>query len=372
VAVAYTQAVFVGWGTFTLGQFAGATAASLAYGLLSTHAVQTWLQRTSSVLQIFYFVLQAILAATVIYLFQAIGFIGLIVLPLASQAVLFLLAPWSALGFALALASVLVPIGILGGWLAIFQGGLAYLAGLVFVALFTRIVLDERQANHEAQRLAVELRTANQKLREYASQVEELAAAKERNWLAREIHDSLGHYLTVINVQLEAARAVCQRDPEKAIQVLAKAQALTQEGLREVRSSVAALRQSPLEGRPLAQAIGLLLQGSHVSGLVVNFETVGKARPLSHQADLALYRAAQEGLTNVGKHARANQAKLTLDYSPDHVVRLVLQDNGVGANNPQGGFGLLGLRERVQLLGGQLRTSSKPGIGFTLEVEIPA
>ena len=101
---------------------------------------------------------------------------------------------------------------------------------MVFVVVFTQIAVREREARAEVERLAAELTEANRKLREYADQVEELATARERNRLAREIHDSLGHYLTVVNVQIEAARAVID-DRDRALDVLRKAQLLTHEGL---------------------------------------------------------------------------------------------------------------------------------------------
>ncbi|MCX5976820.1 MAG: sensor histidine kinase [Coprothermobacterota bacterium] len=371
VAAAYAQAVLVGWDAFTLWQFLGATLAVLAYGALSAHWVQVRLQRSTLVLQLLYFVIQAALAATVITLFGASGFIGLIVLPLASQAVLFLPTPWPVFGFTLALGAVLLPIAWTGGWQAILQVGLAYLAGLVFVALFTQVALDERRANQEAQRLTRELQEANLQLRRYAAQVEELATTKERNRLAREIHDSLGHYLTVVNVQLEAARLTCETDPQRALQSLAQAQAMTREGLAEVRRSVASLRQPATEGRPLAERIARLVEESQAHGLALEFSVSGELPPLSPQAELTLFRAAQEGLTNVRRHAKASHATLILDCSGTQSVRLSLVDNGGGAAQPQDGFGLLGLRERVQLLGGAMHTVTEPGAGFSLEVELP-
>lgn len=371
VAAAYAQAVLVGWGTFTLWQFLGASLAALAYGTLSTHWVQVRLQRSTLFLQLLYFVIQAVLAGTVITLFAASGFIGLIVLPLASQAVLFLPTPWPVFGFTLALGAVLLPIAWTGGWQAILQVGLAYLAGLVFVALFTQVTLDERRANREAQRLTRELKEANLQLRRYAAQVEELATTKERNRLAREIHDSLGHYLTVVNVQLEAARLTCEVDPQKALQSLTQAQAMTKEGLAEVRRSVASLRQPATEGHPLVERIACLVEESQAHGLALELSVTGELALLSPQTEQTLYRAAQEGLTNVCRHAAASRATLILDYSGAQSVRLSLRDNGGGAVQPRAGFGLLGLRERVALLGGSLRTTTEPGAGFTLEVELP-
>jgi signal transduction histidine kinase len=186
----------------------------------------------------------------------------------------------------------------------------------VFVVVFTRVASSEREAR-------TALAEANQRLRDHAAQVEELATTKERNRLAREIHDSLGHYLTVINVQIGAAQAILERDRPRALDHLSKAQALTQEGLAEVRHSVAALRASPIEGRPLPIALGALAEQWNAAGLRTELMVAGTIRTLSPQINRALYRAAQEALTNVGKHALATRVDVRLDYA-DGVVRLTV------------------------------------------------
>ena len=98
----------------------------------------------------------------------------------------------------------------------------------------------------------------------------------------------------------------------------------------------------------------------------------GTALSLTPQVNLTLYRAAQEALTNVGKHAQASNVDLRLDYFDQGLVQLTVSDNGVGSSNSEGGFGLLGVRERVQLLNGAVRVRTVSGEGFSLEVELPA
>ena len=104
----------------------------------------------------------------------------------------------------------------------------------------------------------------------------------------------------------------------------------------------------------------------------VALTVAGNIHSLSPQADLTLYRTAQEALTNVGKHAKTSRADLTLEYRDDGSVRLRIEDDGVGSADSKGGFGLLGVRERVQLLGGQVSVQTEVGKGFALEVELPA
>ncbi len=213
---------------------------------------------------------------------------------------------------------------------------------------------------------------ARELLNEYTTQVEELATAKERNRLAREIHDNIGHYLTAVNMQIEAARAVMGSNPERAEQSLVKAQTLTKEGLAEVRRSVAALRTNPTENRPLHEAIELLVEEHRASGLNVDFQVEGAIRPCSAQVEITLYRIAQEALTNIRKHARATHADLILNYLNSSQVNLTVQDDGVGSADKGEGFGLVGIQERLKLLGGSIRISTQQGQGFMLRAEIPA
>jgi signal transduction histidine kinase len=212
---------------------------------------------------------------------------------------------------------------------------------------------------------------ANRKLREYAAQAEELATVKERNRLAREIHDGLGHYLTAINMQIAAGRAVMEGDPSLAQGPLGKAQELAQTGLAEVRRSVAALRASPLDNRPLREAVGALVDECRAAGIATEYAVHGEVRALAPQAEMTLYRVAQEGLTNVRRHAQASSAEIVLDYRQADGVRMTVHDNGLGSDDPSGGFGLLGVRERVHLLGGEVHIETAPGEGFTLWVEVP-
>ncbi|MHB1417835.1 MAG: sensor histidine kinase [Chloroflexota bacterium] len=316
-----------------------------------------------------YFGAQIGLAAAIMLLSRVSGALWLLTLPLVAQGVSVLSTRWAMVVGAATVAIFVVPIAYLAGLEVGLQALVGYLAGVVFVFVFTQLTVAERDARAEVERLAAELGEANLKLREYSVQVEELAMARERNRLARDIHDGLGHYLTTVNMQLEAARAVMEIDRPRALAAIDKAQTLTKEGLADVRRSVAALRASPTEGRTLAEALSALVEECRAAGVAAELTVTGEPRPLPPPAELTLYRAAQEGLTNVRKHARATRATLTVDFR-DGAVRLVVEDDGVGAEKADGGFGLLGLRERVHLLGGSVQVRTAPGRGFTLEVEV--
>jgi signal transduction histidine kinase len=236
-------------------------------------------------------------------------------------------------------------------------------AGFVFIVTFTELAHSERQAREQLQQ-------ANRQLAEYAAQVEQLATMRERNRLARDVHDTLGHYLTVINVQLEVVTKLIDSNPPRAKEAAVKAKELASEGLSEVRRSVSALRPSPLEDKPLPEAIRGLIETSRDAGLMVTFEQVGAAQVLSSEMETVLYRAAQESLTNIRKHAHASAANVCLAYTADE-VSLRVRDNGVGRHSDEDNVVLSALRERVAALNGTVLAENHREGGFVLEVTLP-
>jgi signal transduction histidine kinase len=308
-----------------------------------------------------YFVEQIAICGVILYLSQGVGI--LLFAPLAAYSVV-LLQRWGMVvicGLSLLLL-VFVDWRMGSPLLSILASVLSMLSAFVFVTVFTKALLDEALARDA-------LGEAHQQLREYAAQIETLATTVERNRLAREIHDSVGHYFTTINIQLEAARAILDEDPARARSTLEKVQMLTREGLGQIRNSVAALRTLPTENRSLPEALAELVRASQAEGGAITLNVIGTLPPLSSHLKFMLYRVAQEGLTNARKHAHAEHIEITLDGTNPHTVKLRIKDNGVGSVNATGGFGLLGVRERVLALDGQLRIVSTPGEGFLLEVE---
>jgi len=336
----------------------------VAYLAVGTYGFSKSRRSESQLKRIGYFIIQLSLAAILILLRGSSGELALILLPLAGQSALILPVQFMVPVCVLIYATLVMPLLLRSRWVDAIAIAIVYGTGIVFVVVFTRVAASERDAR-------TALAKANQLLRDHASEVEELATTRERNRLAREIHDGLGHYLTVVNVQIGAARAVLDQDRPRALEHLSKAQGLTQEGLAEVRHSVATLRASPTESRPLPQALAKLVEQWRAAGLSASLSVTGAVRPLSPQTTLALYRAAQEALTNVAKHAQANNVDVALDYQQPRVTQLSIRDDGVGSDSSEGGFGLLGVRERVQLLNGSVRASTEAGRGFTLEVEVP-
>lgn len=326
-----------------------------------------------------YFAIQLALAAAV-YLIADRGLVPnlvwLVLLPPVAYAVFMLETPGIVVVSLLTMAILTGSAYRWHGGAAAGFAALSFSFAIVFTLVFTLLAVHSEKARMDIQRLAGELGNANRQLREYALRVEELAATRERNRIAREIHDSLGHYLTAVNMQLEAARTLEASDPVRAHEAVAKAQSFTQEGLRDIRRSLAALRASPLDNRSLADGLRELVNQNHSPEIQTEFLVIGSPRPLPSPTELSLYRAVQEGLTNVRKHAQAKQVVVSLEYQTNQWVRVMVQDNGVGLPevNPapdNSGFGLLGLRERTQLLRGVVRLESPPGAGCTLTVEVP-
>lgn len=295
------------------------------------------------------------------------GALRIVLLPILAHAVIFLRWPGIALTASLCIGVYLTTLAqpVAGG------GLLGFLIEGTFTIVCMHMVVSTQKGRAEIERMAAELEAANRHLGAYAAQAEELAAARERNRMAREIHDSLGHYLTVVRVQLEAALAVHDRGGGLPLDAVKNAHALVGEGLREIRNSITALRASPMERRTLCEALLALVNENETAGLTVKMEVNGTERELSAAAGLTLYRAAQEGLTNVRKHAAGSAARLLLDFRADETVSLGVSDKGPGSTSTNGGFGLLGLRERAALLGGKFSTRSDPGQGFSLVIELP-
>ncbi len=317
-----------------------------------------------------YYVLQCTIVTALIFLSPSRGFFGIIVLPLAAQAIFDLRTRNALLVSAYLFGINILLWAIPYGWRGAYEACINYSAGFAFTLFFAAITRQALMARKREEKLRQEVEAANRQLRDYAEQAGDLATTRERNRVAREIHDGVGHYLTVIKTQLDAAAALLPAQPGKARESILKAARLSGEALDDVRRSVGVLRTDT--GRPpLPEALKeLVAQGSPIPAFAIE----GAPRPLASTVEHALFRAAQEGLTNIRKHARATSALLILDFRTPQRIRLELSDNGVGTIHqpPGSGFGLMGLRERIELLGGQMETANRLDGGFALTVEVPA
>lgn len=228
--------------------------------------------------------------------------------------------------------------------------------GLVLAVSMAAVAVGEQRARRE--------------LEAYAAQVAELSAATERNRLARDIHDSLGHHLTAMSVQLEMASDFRTLDPDAAGRALAEARQSVRLALGDVRQSVRTLRDEA--ARPtLAESLASLAQAGGARPQAV-VEVSGDESGYGTAELTALYRAAQEGVTNARRHAEASWVKVTVQLS-DEAAWLEVVDDGRGftPDVSTAGFGLLGMRERVQLVAGSVDIDSSPGAGTRLTVTVP-
>lgn len=316
-----------------------------------------------------YYLLQCAILAAIVCLSPIRGFFGIIVLPVMSQAI-FDLRPRYAMLVGVFLFGLNIAVwGIPFGWAAALQAAVNYSAAFAFTIVFTIITKQALDARAREAKLREEVEAANQQLRDHAAQAEDLATTRERNRVAREIHDGVGHYLTVVKTQLDAAAALMPSQPGKALEAVTKAAKLAGDALDDVRRSVGALH-TDVARPPLPEALRALTQEA---GLPVTVRVEGEARPLPPGIEHALFRSAQEGLTNIRKHAAASAAEVALDFRPAGRVTLAVTDNGKGAGGATGGgFGLLGIRERIEVLGGRVESGNRRGGGFTLTVEVPA
>jgi signal transduction histidine kinase len=207
--------------------------------------------------------------------------------------------------------------------------------------------------------------------RQYVSQIEALAVAKERARIAREIHDTLGHTLTILDVQMELMARLPADRIEEIQSAARQSRKLVKEGLSDVRRSIRALHPNALEGFSIIEAIQNLVDDfTRASQIEVKWQVQGKVDPLAPELALPLHRTVQEALTNVRRHSGATQVKITLTFTAEAVL-LAIEDNGCGQTSPKYGFGLSGIRDRVHELHGHFTANLQPGGGFRIRVKLP-
>ncbi len=235
-------------------------------------------------------------------------------------------------------------------------------AGYFAIASFMVASKEADAARKQSQHLLEELQRSHAQLQEYTTQAEAFAVAEERNRMAREMHDTLGHRLTVAAVQLEGAQRLIPKNPEKAAQMVGVVREQVVEGLTELRRTVAALRTPIQDELALDRSILRLAQEFQTAtGTIVHLDLPDSLPALDEPVRHALFRTVQEGLTNIQRHAQAHQAWINLSQGPNTIVLSVCDDGvGLSEDSPSGGFGLRGLSERAAELGGDFRFSPAP------------
>jgi two-component system, sensor histidine kinase and response regulator len=234
-----------------------------------------------------------------------------------------------------------------------------------------RLQIQLQAQNQQLQQTQTELLQALEQERSLKQQIEEMATIEERNRIAREIHDSLGHSLTALNVQMQAVATLWHTDSTLAQSFLTQAQRLGKTAMQEVRESVRSLRVEERTEQPLTETIAALAEEfRQVTGISPTVY-IDLTKPIALSIAKTLYRIVQESLTNISKYARSTQVQINLVTTDD--VSLTITDNGQGFNCQQStnGFGLQGIQERVAAVDGEFHVTASPGAGCQIQVKIP-
>ena len=359
-AVYLTLAVFTSMGFIFLNNVveqATVVISLTAFGL--THILGYRQAQTATHFHI-YFVIQTLIVAWLHVAFRTADLFGFLFFILVIQ-VMVALSARIAVGWVL--------IFFLTQSIGIFFGkGSAGLMEILFnipayflVSVFAYVFREAEIARRQNQKLLEELRATQ-------LQLQELAVAEERTRLARELHDSLGHRLTVAVVQLEGAQRLIPTRPDQASDMIATMREELKGALADLRLTVSAMRNPVAENLSLDSALLTLAQSfQQNTGLVIHFDVASNFPELPEPYRLAFYRAAQEGLTNIQRHASAQNAWINLEADDNHIT-LTIADDGQGLElyaEERSGVGLIGLEERASQLGGKMRITTQPEAGGT-------
>lgn len=265
-------------------------------------------------------------------------------------------------------------------WIIVAESLMTFTNILLFLLFVLTMIIRQKAENSRILRLNMalsgknaELHEANVKLQEYSETIKRMTEIEERNRLAREIHDTLGHALTGIVVSADAGKILFDAAPEEAKARFDVIGQTARQGLEDVRRSIRALRPDALESHDLESALEKMIENfRETTGADIRYEQeAGKLR-LAQDEEVTVYRIVQEGMTNAIRHGEATQINLIIDRK-DRNLRVRIFDNGVGMQGKKTGFGLNYMKERVELLKGTLRYGNREdgSRGFFLEAEIP-
>jgi signal transduction histidine kinase len=248
-------------------------------------------------------------------------------------------------------------------------------------SLFAAVPFAAGRAIGSRVALSAELRADARRLEREQEERARRAAADERNRIARELHDVVAHSVSVMVIQTQAARRVAKSDREAAGAALRTVQACGRDALTEMRRMIGVLRHGDAElagaTAPAISQLGALVARARAAGLPVELRIEGEPRDLSPGLELVAFRIVQEALTNAIKHAGPARARVAVAFAPE-ALELEISDTGRGpasalgeASTPAVGHGLVGMRERVNLYGGELQTGRARGGGFRVWARVP-
>ena len=244
---------------------------------------------------------------------------------------------------------------------------------LIYMLFLIRIQTNEKERvlelNDELNQVNSKLQEANLQLERYARESEKMAETRERNRLAREIHDTLGHTLTGIIAGLDACVAIMDIAPEATKMQLQAITDVARQGMTDVRRSVKALRPDALEKLSLEEALKKSIEEMRqATQAEIRYSCTAELRHFSEDEEDVIYRIVQESITNSIRHGHADQIKIEIRRVYNK-LQIYIADNGIGCEEVKKGFGLHHMEERIQMLQGSLEYESKNG--FTVRVELP-
>jgi signal transduction histidine kinase len=246
--------------------------------------------------------------------------------------------------------------------------GVVFVRSLLFLLIGSIIVRLMREQREQREALA----RANVELTRHAMTIEQLATSRERNRLARELHDTLAHTLSGLAVQLEAIISIWEKDPRAIEDMLDQSLTTTREGLQEARRAIQALRASPLEDLGLSLALRNLAESTAArANLTLELLLPNRLEDLDPVIEQGVYRIAEQAVANVAQHAIATRMRVRLTRENGR-LELHVSDDGCGFDpenvEREGHYGLQGMRERAKMIGGDLKITSQPGRGTSIQL----
>lgn len=278
------------------------------------------------------------------------------------------------------LITMFIPLNSFETWVAFYDGeterlflGIKTICEITNMVLFlvyiVILMMKDRRERERIKMLNEQLQRANEQLHKFAQEKELMGETKERNRLAREIHDTLGHILTGISVGIDAVLVLMDIAPDKAKEQLEGIGDTARRGLQDVRRSVRKLKPDALERMSLSNAIHQMIEDmSKVTNTKIYFVSYMEELKFEADEEEVIYRIIQESTTNAIRHGKASEIWIRLNEK-DEELTIIISDNGCGCESIKEGFGLKHIRERVELLNGEVNYQGM--IGFTIIAKIP-
>lgn len=278
------------------------------------------------------------------------------------------------------LVTMFIPLNSFETWVAFYDGeteslflGVKTICEILNMILFlvyiVILMMKDRRERERIQLLNAQLQKANEQLHEFAQEKELMGETKERNRLAREIHDTLGHILTGISVGIDAVLVLMDIAPDKAKEQLEGIGDTARRGLQDVRRSVRKLKPDALERMSLNNAIHQMIEDmSKVTNTKIYFVSYMEELKFEADEEEVIYRIIQESTTNAIRHGKATEICIRISEKEEELT-IIISDNGCGCEDIKEGFGLKHIRERVELLNGEVNYQGL--IGFTMIAKIP-